>query len=173
MRAIIQRVTKASVSVNGEVISSIGQGLCVLIGISRKDGPKDAEYIVRKILNLRLFDDDEGKGWKLNVKDKNFEILCVSQFTLQCVLKGNKPDFHEAMGSESSKQFYQEILNDLGKNYDASKIKDGQFGAYMQVNIENDGPVTIELNSPQTQQPQKQQKKKQENTGGEEVSEKK
>jgi len=157
MRAIIQRVSKASVTVDGEVISSIGKGLCVLIGISRNDGPKDAEYIVRKILNLRLFDSEDGKRWNKSVKDQQLEVLCVSQFTLQCILKGNKPDFHEAMAGDDSKQFYHQMLLDLRKNYQDDKIKDGLFGAHMMVNIENDGPVTIELNSPQTQQ--KQQKK--------------
>ncbi|XP_022249735.1 D-tyrosyl-tRNA(Tyr) deacylase 1-like [Limulus polyphemus] len=79
MKAVVQRVVKASVSVNNEVVSSIGRGLCVLIGISRDDTPKDMEYMVRKVLNLRLFDDANGKRWNHSIKDKGFEILCVSQ----------------------------------------------------------------------------------------------
>ncbi|XP_076463592.1 D-aminoacyl-tRNA deacylase 1-like [Babylonia areolata] len=145
MKALVQRVMKASVSVGDEVISSIGQGLCVLVGISRYDTPKEMEYIVRKILNLRLFDDDSGKRWNKSVTDRDFEILCVSQFTLNVTLKGNKPDFHEAMGPDLSQQFYNTFLDQLRAAYKPEKIKDGQFGAYMQVNIQNDGPVTIPL----------------------------
>ncbi|XP_013406551.1 D-aminoacyl-tRNA deacylase [Lingula anatina] len=154
MRAVIQRVMKASVSVDGEIVSSIDRGLCVLLGISHNDTPKEFDYMVRKILNLRLFDDDQGKRWMKSVKDKNFEVLCVSQFTLYHVLKGNKPDFHNAMGGEAAEAFYQNFLKELGKAYDHGKIKDGKFGAYMQVHIQNDGPVTITLDSPaQTQEP--------------------
>ncbi|XP_072030334.1 uncharacterized protein [Amphiura filiformis] len=148
MRAIVQRVTKASVTVGDELISSIGRGLCVLIGISRDDTPKERDYIARKILNLRVFDDDNGKRWNKSVKDKQLEILCVSQFTLYTIMKGNKPDFHSAMGGEESEQFYNEFLDILRKDYDPAKIKDGKFGAYMQVHIQNDGPVTIQLDSP-------------------------
>jgi len=155
MKAIIQRVTKASVSVGDDTISSIGRGLCVLLGISRNDTDKDAEFMIRKILNLRLFDDENGKRWCRSVKDCNLEVLCVSQFTLQCVLKGNKPDFHEAMAGEQSKIMYDKFLDDMKKNYDPEKIKNGVFGAHMVVSIDNDGPVTIEVNSP----PPKQSKK--------------
>ncbi|XP_068688715.1 D-aminoacyl-tRNA deacylase-like [Montipora foliosa] len=147
MRAIVQRVTTASVSVDGEVISCIGKGLCVLLGISKYDTSKEIEYMVRKILNLRVFDDD-GQRWKKSVVDKNLEILCVSQFTLQAVLKGNKPDYHLAMGGEQSENFYQDFLQHLRSAYRADAIQDGKFGAYMQVHIQNDGPVTISLETP-------------------------
>lgn len=147
MRAVIQKVTKASVSVNGELISSIGKGLCVLIGISREDTPKDIEYMVRKITNLKIFADENEILWKKSVVDKNYEILCVSQFTLYTILKGNKLDFHRAMGADQSKDFYYQFLEDLGKAYNPNLIKDGVFGAFMQVDIQNDGPVTIELDS--------------------------
>ncbi|XP_072172008.1 uncharacterized protein [Diadema setosum] len=153
MRAIVQRVTKASVSVDDELVSSIGRGLCILVGISRDDSPKEREYLARKILNLRLFDDDNEKRWTKSVKDKQLEILCVSQFTLYSVLKGNKPDFHQAMPGEQSQAFYNEFLALLRKDYDADKVKDGRFGAYMQVQIQNDGPVTIQLESPQDTTP--------------------
>ncbi|XP_078672588.1 D-aminoacyl-tRNA deacylase-like isoform X3 [Branchiostoma floridae x Branchiostoma belcheri] len=135
-----------------ELVSSIGRGLCVLIGVSRDDTPKDMEYIVRKILNLRVFDDDQEKRWAHSVKDKNYEILCVSQFTLYSVLKGNKPDFHQSMAAEQSQAFYEEFLQQMRKAYQPDKIKDGRFGAYMQVSIQNDGPVTIQLESPVQQQ---------------------
>ena len=95
MKAVIQRVQSASVSVDGNVIASIGRGICVLIGIHVKDTPKERETIVRKILNLRIFDDEKNKRWSKSVKDLNLEILCVSQFTLYHIMKGNKPDFHQ------------------------------------------------------------------------------
>lgn len=148
MKAIIQRVTKASVTVGEEQVSAIGRGLCVLLGISVDDTQKDAEYIVRKILNLRLFEDENGKMWTKSVMDKEFEILCVSQFTLQCILKANKPDFHSAMPAELAQPFYSSILENMRSSYKPELIKDGQFGARMQVHIQNDGPVTIELVSP-------------------------
>ena len=157
MRAVIQRVLKASVTVSDEIISSISNGYCVLIGISRDDTEKDMDFIVRKILNIRLFEDvaDEtgtsggggGGKWNKSIVDRDFEILCVSQFTLQSTLKGNKPDFHLAMSADSSKDFYARFLQQMRNTYKAEKIKDGQFGAYMQVNIQNDGPVTIIIDS--------------------------
>ncbi|XP_064623174.1 D-aminoacyl-tRNA deacylase-like [Lineus longissimus] len=148
MRAVIQRVTKASVTVGEELVSSIEKGLCVLMGISRYDKPCEVEYMVRKILNLRVFEDDEGKRWAKSVKDRELEILCVSQFTLQSILKGNKPDFHGAMEADLSQQMYEEFLKQMRGGYSPDKIKDGRFGAYMQVHIQNDGPVTIQLESP-------------------------
>ncbi|XP_074628362.1 D-aminoacyl-tRNA deacylase-like isoform X1 [Acropora palmata] len=158
MRAVVQRVTTASVSVDGEVISSIGKGLCVLLGISKNDTPKEIDYMVKKILNLRVFDDD-GSRWKKSVVDKNFEILCVSQFTLQAVLKGTKPDFHLAMGGDQSESFYQDFLQNLRSAYKEDAIKDGKFGAYMQVHIQNDGPVTISLETPHSKPVQDKQVK--------------
>ena len=95
MKAIIQRVQSASVSVDDNIIAKIGRGICVLIGIHVKDTPKVRETIVRKILNLRIFDDEKNKRWSKSVKDLNLEILCVSQFTLYHIMKGNKPDFHQ------------------------------------------------------------------------------
>ncbi|XP_037752150.1 D-aminoacyl-tRNA deacylase 1 isoform X1 [Chelonia mydas] len=148
MKAIIQRVTQASVTVGGEQISSIGRGICVLLGISLEDTHKELEHMVRKILNLRVFEDESGKHWSKSVMDKQYEVLCVSQFTLQCILKGNKPDYHMAMPAEQAESFYNNFLEQLKKAYKPELIKDGKFGAYMQVNIQNDGPVTIELESP-------------------------
>ncbi|KAM8772005.1 D-aminoacyl-tRNA deacylase 1 isoform 1-T4 [Acanthopagrus schlegelii] len=148
MRAIIQRVTRATVTVGEEQISSVGRGLCILLGISAEDTQKDADYIVRKILNLRLFEDENGRAWSKSVMERDFEVLCVSQFTLQCILKGNKPDFHSAMPAELAQPFYNSILESMRSAYKPEHIKDGKFGAYMQVHIQNDGPVTIELTSP-------------------------
>ncbi|KQS39267.1 D-aminoacyl-tRNA deacylase isoform X2 [Drosophila erecta] len=103
---------------------------------------------VRKILALRLFE-EEGKRWQKSVKDLNLELLCVSQFTLYHRLKGNKPDFSAAMKGDEAQKLYNHFLDQLGQSYNSSKIKDGKFGAYMQVYIENDGPVTINLESPE------------------------
>lgn len=149
MRAVVQRVVKASVTVDDELISSIGRGICVLVGISRDDTKKDVEYMVRKLLNLRIFEDDKGKRWSTSVKDKQYEILLVSQFTLYCTLKGNKPDFHLSMGPDKSEAFYSEFVEQLRKAYVPELVKDGKFGAFMQIHIQNDGPVTINLESPQ------------------------
>ncbi|XP_051471861.1 D-aminoacyl-tRNA deacylase 1 isoform X1 [Apus apus] len=148
MKAIVQRVAQASVTVGGEQISSIGRGLCVLLGISLEDTQRELEHMVRKILNLRVFEDESGKHWSKSVMDKQYEVLCVSQFTLQCILKGNKPDYHMAMPTEQAECFYNNFLEQLRKAYKPELIKDGKFGAYMQVHIQNDGPVTIELESP-------------------------
>lgn len=150
MKAVIQRVNKARVSVDGEVISSIGKGLCVLLGISRTDTIKDIQFMVRKLLNLRIFEDENGKRWNKSVKDYNYEVLCVSQFTLYSKLKGNKPDFHLAMAPEQSEKFYNDFIQQLRTTYSPDLVKDGKFGAFMQVHIENDGPVTIELESAST-----------------------
>ncbi|XP_046751308.1 D-aminoacyl-tRNA deacylase 1 [Diprion similis] len=148
MKAVIQRVTKASVSVNGETVSCIGRGLCVLIGLKKDDNVVDMEYIIRKILNTKIFEDEKGKRWSTSVMDNNYEILCVSQFTLYHQMKGNKLDFHRAMPAADSEPFYNNFLLELGKKYKPELIKDGKFGAMMQVLIENDGPVTLEIESP-------------------------
>lgn len=147
MRAVIQRVTSASVTVNGEIISSIGRGFCVLIGICREDTEDDLDYIAQKVLKIKLFENDDGKKWSSNVVDKNFEILCVSQFTLYYHLKGNKLDFHRAMSANLSEPFYNKFLQKLGALYNHELIKDGKFGALMEVKIVNDGPVTVQLES--------------------------
>ncbi len=148
MKAIIQRVTSASVVVDGEVVSSIGRGLCVLVGLHRTDTRKELEYIARKVLSLRVFEDPQsGKRWNKSVKDLNLEVLCVSQFTLYHIMKGNKLDFHLAMGGDAAKNMYGDLLTELKKNHVEEKIKDGIFGAMMEVNIANDGPVTLEIES--------------------------
>ncbi|KAF3428779.1 hypothetical protein E2986_04484 [Frieseomelitta varia] len=148
MKAVIQRVTQASVSVDGEIISNIGNGLCVLIGIKRDDTIEDMKYIVRKILNIKMFDDDNNKKWNRSVMDKKYEILCISQFTLYHTLKGNRLDFHKAMPAQGAELFYNTFLTELGKNYKPELIKDGKFGAMMEVDIRNSGPVTLEIESP-------------------------
>ncbi|KAI9329313.1 D-Tyr tRNAtyr deacylase-like domain-containing protein [Obelidium mucronatum] len=147
MRAVIQRVKTASVTVNGNKISEIQHGLCVLVGIAHDDTESDADFIVKKITTLKLWDAD-GKPWKLNVKDAGYEVLSVSQFTLYAQTgKGAKPDFHLAMNGALSLPFYQSFLDKLRSLLEADKVKDGEFGAMMDVGIVNDGPVTILLDS--------------------------
>lgn len=102
-------------------------------------------------MKLCLFDNPEnGKRWSANVQTNQLEILCVSQFTLYTTLKGNKPDFHHAMEQSKSSEFYKRFLDRMRQQYQDDKIQDGQFGAMMEVNIVNDGPVTIQIESPQT-----------------------
>ncbi|PAV64965.1 hypothetical protein WR25_10274 isoform A [Diploscapter pachys] len=148
MRAVIQRVSNASVSVNSEIVGQIGRGLCVLVGIHKDDKPEDVEYIIRKILNLRLFH-HENKPWDKSVKDLDLEILCISQFTLYGLIKGNKLDFHNSMSSQAAAEFYATFLQTLKSAYKPEKVQDGRFGAMMQVDISNDGPVTYNLDSRQ------------------------
>ncbi|CAH0731937.1 unnamed protein product, partial [Brenthis ino] len=145
MKAVIQRVMNAKVTVNGEVISSIGQGACVFIGICNNDNEKDMEKFARKILSIKLFDNGNDKKWNKSIVDNDFELLCVSQFTLYNTWKGNKPDFHNAMPAEKAKEFYDKLIERLKQIYKPEKIKDGVFGACMQVALQNDGPVTLEL----------------------------
>ena len=148
MKAVLQRVVSGSVTVGGEVVSSIGRGIVALIGIHRDDTRADLEYIVRKLVSLRMWEDEGGRRWAKSAKDLDYEILCVSQFTLYHVMKGNKPDFHLAMAGEKSKLFYEDFLSEMKKAHSSEeKIKDGVFGAMMEVNIVNDGPVTLELDS--------------------------
>ncbi|MEE6508019.1 hypothetical protein FKM82_018278, partial [Ascaphus truei] len=116
-------MTQLYLYLGDEQISSIGRGICVLLGISLEDTQKDVDYMVRKILNLRVFADESGKPWCKSVMDKQYEVLCVSQFTLQCILKGNKPDFHMAMPSEQAEPFYNDILQQMRKTYKPDLIK--------------------------------------------------
>ncbi|KAG8967787.1 D-tyrosyl-tRNA(Tyr) deacylase [Tulasnella sp. 419] len=149
MRAVIQRVSSASVAVDGQVISQISRGLMVLVGIGVDDTIQDAEQIAKKIVTLRVFEDNKGSMWKANVRDIKGEILCVSQFTLMAnTTKGNKPDFHKAMPSEASQALYNEFLAKVSDHYgQAGFVKDGRFGAMMAVSLVNEGPVTLTIDS--------------------------
>ncbi|XP_022994489.1 D-aminoacyl-tRNA deacylase isoform X2 [Cucurbita maxima] len=134
MRAVVQRVASASVEVDGRTVSEIGPGLLVLIGVHDSDTDSDAEYICRKVLNMRLFPNEStSKAWDLNVMQKNYEVLLVSQFTLYGILKGNKPDFHVAMPPQTAKPFYSSVVERFGKSYKPDAIKDGVFGAKMKI----------------------------------------
>ncbi|KAK9714662.1 hypothetical protein RND81_06G110500 [Saponaria officinalis] len=150
MRAVVQRVSSASVEVDGQIVSEIGPGLLVLVGILHSDSDSDSDYICRKVLNMRLFPNEKtDKSWDQNVMQRNYEVLLVSQFTLYGILKGNKPDFHVAMPPQRAKPFYESLVDKFRKSYKSDMIKDGIFGAMMKVNLVNDGPVTMQLESPQ------------------------
>jgi D-tyrosyl-tRNA(Tyr) deacylase len=136
MRALVQRVANASVTVDGETVSAIGPGLLVLLGVKAGDTDEQADKIVRKLLALRIFEDDESK-MNLSVTDVEGELLCVSQFTLYGdTRKGNRPSFVDAARPEEAEALYQRVRNGLG-------AKGGRFGAHMHVELVNDGPVTV------------------------------
>lgn len=145
MRALIQRVNFAKVKVEDKEVSKIDKGLLVFIGFSNKDTDKDLEYIIKKIKNLRIFEDENFK-MNLSVIDKNYEILVVSQFTLygDC-RKGNRPSFDDSLSSKEAKVLYNKFLKLFEKENIC--IKTGIFQADMKVSLENDGPVTIQLDS--------------------------
>ena len=142
MKLVIQRVKSASVSIDGRVYNAIQQGLLLLVGVGPEDQQEDLDYAVRKIVNMRIFSDDEGK-MNLSVKDIQGEILSVSQFTLFAdTKKGNRPAFTGAAKPDMAEAFYQEFNQELAKEV---SVEAGVFGADMQVELVNDGPVTIIL----------------------------
>lgn len=147
MRALLQRVSSASVTVEGSIVGQINQGILALIGISRDDTFEDTKWLVQKILNLRMFDDEKKKAWNGSVKSLGLELLIVSQFTLHASCKKPKPDFHRSMGPVEAKQAYDNFVLHCQKEYSSSKIQTGTFGAMMSVALVNDGPVTLWLDS--------------------------
>ena len=148
MRFVIQRVNRGCVKVSSQIVGQIGRGLMILVGINDRDTDEHIDHVVDKMLNIRLFDDDKGNRWKESVKSLGLEILLVSQFTLYHVLKGNKPDFHEAMGGEQAKILFDKIVKRAREKYEEKKIQTGAFGEYMQIDMECDGPVTINWEYP-------------------------
>ena len=146
MRVIIQRVLQASVTIDGEIKSSIGNGLLIFLGIEESDLSEDVEWLVGKISRLRIFDDLSGV-MNLSVQEINGEMLVISQFTLHAsVKKGNRPSYIHAAKPEIAIPIYQEFLRTL-KNISELNIFSGEFGADMKVNLLNDGPVTIFIDS--------------------------
>ena len=142
MRVVIQKVTQASVSIENQIVGSIDKGLLVLVGIEDTDTNDDIAWLSAKIVNLRVFDDDNGV-MNLSVKEVGGEVLIVSQFTLHAsTKKGNRPSYIKAARPEVAIPIYEAFIKQvetlLGK-----KVPTGQFGAMMQVNLSNDGPVTI------------------------------
>ena len=147
MRSLIQRVTSASVQVEDKIISEIGSGLVVLLGITHNDSVDDSNYLINKILNLRIFGDENSDNFVLSLLDTNKEILIISQFTLYAdTKKGRRPSFIESAKSDVAKKIYDEFIS-LIKTQTEINVKTGIFGAKMLVNINNDGPVTISMDS--------------------------
>lgn len=148
MRAVIQRVKSSSVEVNGNIIGKIGVGLNVLLGITQEDTEEDLRYIKDKIINLRIFEDENLKMNK-SLLDINGQLLIISQFTLygDC-RKGRRPNFMKALSSNEAKNLYDKFLAMCRD--EVAVVEAGKFGAYMNVQIENDGPVTLLIDSKKT-----------------------
>lgn len=146
MKAVIQRVTQASVSIDHAVKSSIQSGLLVLLGIETTDRQQDADWLLQKIIRMRIFSDEAGK-MNLSVRDTGGEILIVSQFTLHALThKGNRPSFIKAARPEQAIPLYEYLVTQL-ETLLPHKVQTGMFGADMQVSLVNDGPVTIIVDS--------------------------
>jgi len=143
MRAVIQRVTEARVSVGDKIVSAIGPGLCILLGIGMNDGEKNAEFLASKIGSLRIFEDEQRK-MNRSVRDIRGELLVVSQFTLygDC-RKGNRPSFSAAAPPETAKRLYDYFVQRLRQT--ELKVATGEFQAHMRIALVNHGPVTLIL----------------------------
>lgn len=142
MKLVVQRVDNAKVEVDGRVVGNIGKGYMVLVGIGENDTEKEADYLSRKLINLRVFEDENGK-MNLNIKDVSGELLLISQFTLYAdCSEGNRPSFTNAAKPEKANELYEYFCNKCSQEVCVEK---GVFGAHMMVSIKNNGPVTIVL----------------------------
>ena len=142
MRIVIQRVTQASVTIDEKVKASIGKGYLILLGIEERDGQEDIDWLVKKVINLRVFDDESGV-MNRSIMDEGGEFLVISQFTLfASYKKGNRPSWFRAAKHEISVPLYEQFCNQLALESNLT-VKTGEFGAYMKVELLNDGPVTI------------------------------
>lgn len=145
MLAVVQRVSQAQVAVAGKIIGRIGPGFVVLLGVMRHDTEADLNYLVKKVSQLRIIADQQGK-MNLALKDVSGEVLVISQFTLAgSVAKGNRPSFINAADPATGEKFYQQFIAKLKAN--DLTVKTGKFGAYMQLKLTNDGPTTIIIDS--------------------------
>ena len=143
MRAVVQRVSSSKVTVDGEVTGEINKGLLVLLGVTHEDTSKDVDYIIDKVLNLRIFE-DENEKMNLSLKDVNGQLLVISQFTLYAnCKKGNRPSFIDAGNPKMADELYEYIIEECKKQVPV--VEKGVFGAEMKVSLENDGPFTIIL----------------------------
>lgn len=144
MKVVLQRAKDASVRVNNEEVGAIAAGLVLLVGIHEEDTEEEVEWICEKILKMRIFDDEDGK-MNLSVQDVEGELLVISQFTLYGdPSKGNRPSYIEAAGPGKAEKLYEQMIRYLKEHSDLH-VASGTFGAYMEVQLTNDGPVTIVL----------------------------
>lgn len=147
MRAVIQRVTEASVTIEGEVVGRIGKGLLVLLGVGHDDNEQTAEKLWSKLFRLRIFEDEAGKT-NLSLADVDGQLLVVSQFTLYASCrKGNRPSFTDAGAPDQANRLYEWFVERA--RTDVATVQTGRFGAYMDVSLVNDGPFTIVLDTDQ------------------------
>lgn len=146
MKIVIQRVNNANVNINGNVVGKIGKGFVVLLGIKNTDTYKDVDYLVKKLINLRVFMDNKDK-MNLSLLDVEGELLIISQFTLygECKKSGNRPSFSDAAKPEIAIPLYEYFINECKKIIPV--VQTGNFGAHMKVELINDGPVTIIIDS--------------------------
>ncbi|WP_447600588.1 D-aminoacyl-tRNA deacylase [Nitrospira sp. Nam80] len=145
MKAVLQRVTRASVEVDGTIVGRIGSGLVVLLGVARGDDEPDAQYIADKVHSLRIFGDEAGK-MNRSVADSQGAVLLISQFTLVGdTTKGRRPDFGDAAAPDEARALYERVESALRRR--GLSVETGRFGAYMKVDLVNDGPVTFLLDS--------------------------
>ena len=145
MRAVLQRVTRASVKVDGQIMGQIGAGLLVLLGVAKGDGEADVRYLLEKIPGLRIFSDEQGK-MNRSITELGGGILLVSQFTLLGdTEKGRRPGFDQAAPPDVARRLYEQVVAGLKQR--GVTVATGLFGAYMTVSLENDGPVTLILDS--------------------------
>jgi len=148
MRLVVQRVKSASVAVDQKQVSAIGPGILALVGLHHEDDESDLEYCARRILAVKLWENDNGAPWRQHVRQRGFEVLCVSQFTLYGTLsKKNQPDYKLAMKADRAEAMYGRFLDVLREAYDEDRILDGRFGEMMDVGLVNDGPVTLVIDS--------------------------
>ncbi len=143
MRAVIQRVAQASVKVEKQIVGSINQGLLVFLGVSPEDTAEDRKWLLQKILKLRVFNDENGV-MNLSLEDIGADLLVVSQFTLHArIKKGSRPSYARAAGPEVAEKHYEDFLREARVQIGNNRVANGQFGAHMEVDLLNDGPVTI------------------------------
>ncbi|WP_297826634.1 D-aminoacyl-tRNA deacylase [uncultured Methanobrevibacter sp.] len=141
MKLVVQRVTRAGVEVDDEIVGKIDEGLMVLVGFGVNDTTKEADYLAKKLLKLRIFKDENGR-MNRSVQDINGKLLLVPQFTLYASTKKNRPSFHKAMNPESATELFEYFKE---KCSEGAEVESGVFGAYMKVDLLNNGPVTILL----------------------------
>lgn len=147
MKAVIQRVTEAKVDIDGKTVGAIQNGLLVLLGVTHDDTQEDIDHLIKKLVQMRIFNDEDGK-MNLSLQDVSGSVLAVSQFTLHAkTKKGNRPSYIEAARPEVAIPLYEKFVTDLQNSIGEDRVATGEFGAMMQIHLVNDGPVTIIIDS--------------------------